>query len=46
MHDAMAERAASALAAIALGVWENEGGAPAQPEIAAPPAPPRPLQRN
>ena len=46
MYEAMVECSSSALAAIALGVWEDERGAPARPEFVAPEAPPHPQQRN
>lgn len=46
MYEAMVERSSSALTEVALGVWEDEGGAPARPEFVAPEAPPQPLQQN
>ena len=46
MYDAMVERSSSALAAIALSVWEDEGGAPARSDFVALEASPRPLPPN
>lgn len=46
MDDAMIERPAAALAARALAVWEDEGGAPARPGPSPQPTPPGLSRRN
>ena len=46
MYDAIVERSSSALAAFALSVWEDEGGAPARSDFLRPELPLRPPLTN